>query len=336
MLGARRLLGDEPVALPAYGCYDLVTAVVGSASRVRFYDLDPSTLGPNVESLQKAVGAGVSAVVVAHYYGIPADIESLKEVLKGTLVIEDAAQGAGARLHDRPLGAFGSMGILSFGRGKGVTCGRGGALLANDEVGKAILDLFRDGRNPHPGWSDVAVASAVAWLSRPSIFWIPALLPFLRLGEAVYKPPVPSRPASRAAAAFLARSWGLAESEARLRRRNAKRLQNAIQSSAAFSAVAVAPPACPGYLRLPVLARDRAARARSVNAGCHLGVAEGYPHPLPNLEPVAARRVDASDNFCGAQNLSECLLTLPVHGLLDDRDLARLEQWIVTGGRPDG
>ncbi len=115
MRGARRIAGDAPVALPAYGCYDLATAAAGSGSRVVLYDLDPATLAPDTDSLRAAVSAGVSAAVVVHFYGIPVDLAPLDDVLSGTLVIEDAAQGAGARLRERPLGSSGSLGILSFG-----------------------------------------------------------------------------------------------------------------------------------------------------------------------------------------------------------------------------
>ena len=42
-----------PVAIPAYSCYDIVTAVVGAGSRVVVYDGDPSTLGPDEASLDR-------------------------------------------------------------------------------------------------------------------------------------------------------------------------------------------------------------------------------------------------------------------------------------------
>jgi hypothetical protein len=176
-----------------------------------FYDLDPATLAPDPDSLEAAIAYGLSAVVIVHPYGIPIDIDSLAPAMGETLTIEDAAQGAGASLHERPLGSMGALGALSFGRGKGVTSGRGGALLANDDTGQAVLDDVELPLNGPAGWSDVAIAAALAWLSHPRIFWAPALLPFLHLGETVYKPPVPPGPISRAGAAVLAHTWALIE-----------------------------------------------------------------------------------------------------------------------------
>jgi dTDP-4-amino-4,6-dideoxygalactose transaminase len=330
MRGARRIAGDAPVALPAYGCYDLATAAAGSGSRVVvLYDLDPATLAPDTDSLRAAVSAGVSAAVVVHFYGIPVDLAPLDEVLSGTLVIEDAAQGAGARLRERPLGSSGSLGILSFGRGKGVTCGRGGALLVHDDAGQAILGGLEEPPRAPAGWRDVAVAATLAWLAHPSVYWAPALLPFLHLGETVYKEPSPPGPVSRAAGALLAHTWQLVEAEATVRRENADRLQRAVQLGNAFAIVPVPAEARPGYVRLPVLARRRGIRTARLRAGRHMGIAPGYPGPLSALEQLAERCENTNREFRGAQELCDRLVTLPVHRLLDERDLTMVERWIA-------
>ena len=39
--------GRVKIALPAFCCYDLVTALHGAAAHVAFYDIDPATLGPD-------------------------------------------------------------------------------------------------------------------------------------------------------------------------------------------------------------------------------------------------------------------------------------------------
>ena len=69
---------------------------------------------------------------------------------------EDAAQEAGATLHGRRLGSFGDLSVLSFGRGKGVTGGGGGALLYGEPMFAAASAAFRrrDGeRSPAgAGW----------------------------------------------------------------------------------------------------------------------------------------------------------------------------------------
>ena len=129
------LLGERPtVALPAFSCFDVAAAAVRFGRPVRFYDVDPATLGPDPESLRRAVAAGARVVVAASAFGVPVDWELVGHALSGSdaLVIEDAAQGHGGRWAGARLGAHGRLGVLSFGRGKGWTGGTGGALLVRD------------------------------------------------------------------------------------------------------------------------------------------------------------------------------------------------------------
>src|SRR5262245_20162459 len=146
-LALRAALLDRPrvVALPAYGCYDLATAVVGSHARAVLYDIEPDTLAPDLESLARALKHQPGALVLVHHYGVPIDVPAISTLAARheTLLIEDAAQGIGAALRSRPAGSFGSLAVLSFGRGKGLTGGSGGAVLAHDDVGAEIVNQIR-------------------------------------------------------------------------------------------------------------------------------------------------------------------------------------------------
>jgi len=316
---------DAPIAIPAYACYDIATAAVGSASPVCFYDLDPETLAPDTESLRRAIEGGVAAVVLVHLFGVPVDMPRLAPSLGATLVIEDAAQAAGSELNDRPLGSFGSTAVLSFGRGKGVTGGKGGALLVRNPD-----DLPSVGRSERlrGGWKDVVLAGVTASLSRPWLYWLPAAVPFLHLGETVYRVPRAPGPMSKGAAALLQTTLSAADAEATRRRENAARLSRLIRGGK-LTPVAVPASSRAGYLRLPVLAPDRVTRDSAARVGARLGVAAGYPTPLPELAPLVHLGLNRSEQFPGASALADRLLTLPVHGLLGAKDLDRLAGWIA-------
>ena len=149
-LRAAATLAPGPAALPAYCCYDIATAADGAGAEVLLYDLDPETLGPDFASLEYVLAQGARTVVVVHLYGIPLDLPAVQRRLDRyrAVLIEDAAQGAGAVCGGRPLGSIGAFGVLSFGRGKGITGGRGGALLANDERAATALATVRGGLGP--------------------------------------------------------------------------------------------------------------------------------------------------------------------------------------------
>src|SRR6266571_3513589 len=134
-IALRATLSDRPgapVALPAYCCYDVATAAAGAGVPVVLYDVAAHTLAPDLPSLEQALDRGARAIVVAHLYGMPVDIRPIREraAQAGAIVIEDAAQGIGAAIGNAPVGTIGSLSILSFGRGKGLSTGGGGAVLA--------------------------------------------------------------------------------------------------------------------------------------------------------------------------------------------------------------
>jgi hypothetical protein len=303
------------VALPAYCCYDVVTAAVGAGARVRLYDVDPGTLGPDRPSLEGVLDAGdVAAVVAVHLYGIPVDIARVAGLARarGALVIDDAAQGFGGSIEGRPLGALGSLGVLSFGRGKGITGGGGGALLANDAPGRAALAAVRD----LPGRVGVAKLAAQWLLGRPSLYGLPASLPWLGLGETRYREPWPPRGIARGPSAAVLANWEASLNEAEVRRANAGELTG-LPGRLGAADVAGAR-SCP--LRLPI-AIDVGRRASSSPALERRGIVAGYPRSLASVLDAIGAEPDRS--VPQAERLAAGLLTAPAHSLSRPVDVRR-------------
>jgi perosamine synthetase len=334
-IALRGIAGSRIVALPAYCCFDMATAAVGAEVSVVFYDIDPTTLGPDFDSLRQALRRGATVIVVAHLYGVPVDMRTTLDLAgqAGATVIEDAAQGAGASLSGKPLGTFGSMGVLSFGRGKGCTAGRGGALLANDEAGldalaRADTNLGSSGL----GWRELAGVWAQWLFARPSLYRIPASIPPLGLGETVYRSPTRARPPSAVSSRVLSVTWSLTETEAVRRRENAARLLLQVDSTREFAPVTPQAQGLPGYLRLPIMPSESASAPARHRDARRLGIMPGYPETLTTLPGVAARCVHSTADLSGARQLSERLCTLPTHSRLAESDLRRLENWLQRNG----
>lgn len=335
--------GSRPVALPAYCCYDVATAADGAGVPVVLYDLDPETLAPDAASLEAALSFQPRAVVVVHLYGIPVAMEAMNRRLRDAdaLLVEDAAQGLNARYGEAPLGSFGSLSVLSFGRGKGLSGGGGGALLAHDEAGEARLDTARSriGDDEDRGWGAFA-ASAAQWIfGRPALYGIPTALPFLSLGETTYEPPSDVCPATSVSLALISAAWELAREEAETRRRRARQLRSALARVGDVLPVRVPPGGEGGYLRLPVIARSPGAAERLDSAEARRrGVMPGYPRPLHRLAGFRPRIRNLEDGrdarFPGAETLSRKLFTLPVHSRLTEGDLTGLVS-LVAGHRPE-
>lgn len=307
--------GRARIALPAFCCYDLVTALSGAGAEAVFYDLDPATFGPAWDSFEKALDQRPAAVVVAHLFGLPVDMPRVLERTDGTgvTVIEDAAQGSGATLHRRPVGSFGQLAVLSFGRGKGVTGGRGGALLVNAgwRGGVDETPLLPGSR----GTGELLTLLAQWALARPSLYRIPASLPFLGLGETLYRGAQPLRRISAVSAAVGEVSWRDREAEIERRQRNADFL---LRQTELGGAIEVIPGASPGWLRLPWMTEPAAGAVEE-----SLGIMRSYPLPLVVLPVLRGARADPL-HFPGAQALARGLRTIPTHGLVSESVRARL------------
>lgn len=330
--GALKARGSDTVALPAYCCYDVATAAVGAGARIRLYDVDPATLGPDWDSLAGVLSVGVSAVVVVHLYGAPVDIARVTRMATTSraVVIEDAAQGIGGSIDGRPLGSIGSVGILSFGRGKGLTGGGGGALLANDEVGLAVLDDVRDRpAEPRSGWGGLLRLAAQWLFGRPSLYSIPASMPWLGLGETLYKDPWEPREIAPGLAAALLANWDASHVEAEVRKQNADELRRMMPEREPTAVQRGTSQVYSSNLRLPVLVPNEVRSATVAKTLTATGVVAGYPAPLGAVSQVQEALVDAGANP-GAERLADDLMTIPVHSR---SDLKQIWSVVETVGR---
>lgn len=325
-LAHRRAAGT--VALPAFACFDLVSAAVGAQVPLTFFDLDPATLAPSLGSLEEALRRGARVVVVAPLYGVPVAWEPLEALCAryGAVLIEDAAQGQGGQWRGRPLGSLGEISVVSFGRGKGWTGGGGGALLLRGEWATAWRSGLQLAEGNRTADLRTALVLAAQWaIGRPGVYGLPAHIPMLRLGETVYHPPVSPKEMSRTAAAIAVRHRVLAEGAVAGRRIVAARWHDLLRDVSGVESIRVPEAGEPGYLRLPVMS-DRPELAGAVQAG----VARSYPVPLPRLPQAAALLAAEQPAFPGAELLARSLLTLPTHAQVTNEDLAAVAALLAS------
>ena len=318
------------VALPAYACVDLIAAARCAGARVRLYDVDASTLSPDLDSVRAVIDRGVDAIVVAHLFGYPADVSSVQELATkaGVVVLEDAAQAAGGTLHGRRLGSLGDVSILSFGRGKGLCAGGGGALLIRGAE-RAAQDVTRDApeKDGHAalpagrGWRGLA-ATAMQWaLGRPSVYALPSMLPFLHLGEMIYRDADEPSGISTASRSLIESALALEGADVAVRRANATALEDAAKA-AGVATIRPIDGAMPGHLRYPI----RNVEGRDFDL--RIGIVRPYPRTLME-EPHLQRVLEPGEPPTpGAHELARTLVALPTHRFITAADLALLTNWI--------
>lgn len=312
LLALARHSQRRKVIIPAYTCYSLPSAIVKAGLDVVPCDIAPAGFDYDYDRLSPMLQPDVLCVLSVHLFGVLADTKRLKALClpRGIPVVEDAAQAFGAR-HDRgAAGSVGDVGFVSLGRGKNITCGAGGVVLTDSEpIATALRDLLERHRGSSVA-DDVRAFVTMLALSlfvTPTLYWLPAGLPFLRLGQTVFDTAFPVRRLS-AFAALLLRGW----------QKDLDRLNAVRRANGAFYAARLPGPGAASnvpYLRFPIVLQDAAAVNGLVGQrGKELGISRMYPAPIDGIEEL--RGCVPGGPFPNAARLARGLVTLPTHPLL--------------------
>ncbi|HEY5997810.1 MAG TPA: DegT/DnrJ/EryC1/StrS family aminotransferase [bacterium] len=311
------------VVVPAYTCFSLPAAVARAGMIAVPVDVDPSTLDLDQEALRRAVSPATLCVIQVHLFGRPADTAAIGEVCREQEVfhIEDAAQALGTTHDGKMLGTRGDIGIFSFGRGKTVTCGAGGAVVTQSgRVGALLRDEVVHLRAPawHHETAALVSVGLMALFIRPALYWFPASLPFLGLGETVYDTEFPIARLSGMRAGLLGR-W-----RRNLERGNAARQENVAWYSQRVRCAVASGDDAP-LLRFPVLLATAGQKDRALDASRRmgLGISGMYPAAIDELSQVRAalgRRVECAQ----ARDIARRLVTLPTHQHVRPKDRERI------------
>lgn len=309
--------GRTEVVIPAYTCYSVPSAVLKAGLKVVPCDVDPAGLDLEIGELEKLVTKETLCVITNHFLGHPSDVRKIKEICapRGAYLIEDTAQAMGVRGKDgRLLGTTGDAAILSLGRGKNITCGSGGVILARTkEVASAVEKEYAglETDTTAEGLAELIKLSVMWIFIRPWLYWLPAGMKTLHLGETFFHEDFPVKKLSRAKGGLLS-GW-----RRELEKANSDREENSDYYSATLPGLAYRSGV---FLRYPVLAATPEDRDRVVSGagGQALGISGMYPGPVSAIEEI--RHLFKGKSYPGAHDLSERLLTLPTHGLVKDLD----------------
>ncbi len=126
--------GDE-VLLSSYDYPGNFWAIERVGARPVLVDTIVDSWRIDSDSLENAFLPTCKALVVSHLHGELQNTSELRRWSdgKGILLIEDICQAIGAEWEGTRVGRFGHAAIVSFGGGKILSCGRGGAWSTSDE-----------------------------------------------------------------------------------------------------------------------------------------------------------------------------------------------------------
>lgn len=137
---------DDEVILPSYTFVSTANAIVRLGAKPVFVDIRPDTLNIDENLIEQAITSKTKAIMPVHYAGVGCEMDRIMAIANKhhLYVIEDAAQGVGARYNGRMLGSIGHLGVYSFHETKNYICGEGGALCINDPTLVQRAEIIRD------------------------------------------------------------------------------------------------------------------------------------------------------------------------------------------------
>jgi dTDP-4-amino-4,6-dideoxygalactose transaminase len=106
-----------------------------------FADIEPDYFCLSPKSIESKITPNTKAIIAVDLFGQPYDADAINAIAKkhGIMVIEDAAQAAGAKYKGKYAGTLGDIGVYSLNVHKHVQCGEGGIIVTdNDDIAMQI------------------------------------------------------------------------------------------------------------------------------------------------------------------------------------------------------
>jgi CDP-6-deoxy-D-xylo-4-hexulose-3-dehydrase len=141
--------GDE-VLIPAICWSTSLWPIIQSGLKVKFVDIDLSTLNIDLNDLIRKITKKTKALMLVHALGNCTDMSKLTNICKKNkiILIEDTCEALGSTYKNKPLGTFGDFSSFSFYYSHHITSGEGGMVCTKN---KKYLEILKSLRSH--GWS---------------------------------------------------------------------------------------------------------------------------------------------------------------------------------------
>jgi dTDP-4-amino-4,6-dideoxygalactose transaminase len=326
----------DEVIIPAFTCFSVPAAIKKAGLKIKLCDTGKNSLDLAQSHLQSIVESNRSkrkilCVIATHLFGCPADLVGIKGIIGNDIpIVEDAAQCFGGEWGTKKLGTLSDVGFFSLGRGKALSTMDGGIIVTNrDDIGTDLVD-YCNKFHKSPNFGSIRIGGktvATSLLQHPSIFWLPKAIPILKLGETLYEKDFPIRDLTLFQKE-LGQNWQTRlDKHQNHRKENCRFLLDRIPHH--LNRIKLGQDPLP-LVRFPFLSRSISIRnsilKKSEETGC--GIMPSYPSPVNKIQQI--RNDFEGQTFPNAQDLSDCLITFPVHEYLNKKDRTKIFKIILS------
>ncbi len=326
------------VVIPAYTCFSVPAAIARSGLKIRLVDIDPMTMDYNYDKLSNINFTKVLAIVASNLFGIISDWQRLWSIArdKGIFLIDDAAQSMGSSYEGKPSGVLGDVGFYSLGRGKNMSTYSGGILVTdNDKIALYVENNMKVINKPGLINETCVLLKIILYilLLRPRLYWLPAMIPFLGLGETVFDKDFDLK---RLTYLQICAGAVLMDNLMKVnvaRAKNAHKLAESLLKMSQYMIPGYDKNKCPFYLRLPLLCSDKTDRDKVEISLKRQGIVAStmYPSTIRQIPGVKKFLASNDDCFPGAQIVVDKLISLPTHPYLTDDDILKITSCLFKG-----
>jgi len=140
--------GDE-IIVQNLICSTVIDVILDLGAIPVLVDNSLTDFNISLEDLKRKITSKTKAIIVAHLYGLPANIQEIKEISQkhSCFLIEDCAHAITASYNNKKVGSFGDLAIFSFNFDKPFSTGNGGMIVVNNpgliETVKKTISKFK-------------------------------------------------------------------------------------------------------------------------------------------------------------------------------------------------
>lgn len=285
--------GDE-VITPAFSYIAAAEATALLGATPIYVDVDPVTFNINPALIEEKITARTKAIIPVSLYGQPADFEAINKIARrhNLIVIEDGAQSFGAERLGKKSCNLSDIGCTSFFPTKPLGCyGDGGAIFTSDEnLAKSLRQIARHGQEKRYFHVRVGINSRLDTLQ----------------------------------AAILLPKLDILDAEIQARDSLAKKYSSCLSPDNRWTCPEIPSEDQSAWAQYTLKVNDRD-KFRLKLDGAGISTAVHYPMPLNKQPAVWADRSD----LMVSEQLSETVLSLPMHAYMSDSDFNFITQTIL-------
>ena len=321
------------VILPAYGCPDLISAIVYAGANPVLVDLEQDSPRMDIHQLNRVITENTVAIIAVRFLGIPEQMDSLRTICeqRAITLIEDSAQGF-------PLsepGSFwkGDYNIVSFGRGKPLSLLSGGAVLTRNDSQTSLLPTPSTKLSENHTLQTLKSYLRILLYNltiRPVFYGLITRLPGLHIGQTIFKPLAGLEKIPEYAKKILTTNYAAYKSRTILSN-EIKNILTSVNNPQIIDLTALAKDNKQiRFLRYPILVKNPELKSEICHCLRKNGVSLFYKKPLHLIKGVGNTLQKDNTIFPNAELFAQSLITLPTHSGVTIMDLREIRKCLTT------